>query len=189
MDAFQSPKSWAREQPCGASRISVHSSRKRHGPMAKRIKTSRIRSNRSYDVIEAAKACGVTHWTIRNWIKAGLRPLDSQKPTLILGEALKAFLDERQQKSRMRLCDGQLYCTGCKSGTFALGGKIEIKEYGKRLAAQGICVRCKTLTSRFVSASQMAEFLKNASGPPLTTEGTKGTEETILKFPLQRCMK
>ncbi|WP_417263927.1 hypothetical protein [Celeribacter sp.] len=153
--------------------------------MAKRMNTRRIRANRSYDISEAARACGVTHWTIRNWFKAGLVPLDGQRPTLIAGETLKTFLDQRQEKRRTRLATGQLYCTCCKSPTFARGGEIEVKKYGNRLAVQGLCARCETLSSRFVSAAQLTDFLKNASGPLLTAESTKGTEETILQFPLQ----
>lgn len=156
--------------------------------MAKRVNTRRIRANRTYDISEAAKACDVTPWTVRNWIKAGLVPLDGQRPTLISGEALKAFLDQRQEKRRTRLATGQLYCTCCKSPTFALGGDVEVKSYGNRLAVQGLCARCETLSSRFVSAAQLTDFLKHATGPLLTAESTKGTEETILQFPLQRRM-
>lgn len=149
--------------------------------MAKRVNTRLIRTSRSYDTIEAAEVCGVTVWTVRNWIKQGLPVLDEKRPMLIAGEVLRSFLKERQAKTRCKLRDGEFYCTSCKAPSFALDGEIEVQKYGKRLAVRGRCQCCEAVCSRFVSAAQLTIFAQRAAASQLSPVEPKGTPKPILK--------
>lgn len=154
--------------------------------MAKRVNTRRIRANRSYDVTEAASVCGVTVWTVRNWIKQGLPRLDGQRPTLISGEALKSFLQERRAQAKCRLKSGEMYCPSCRAASIALGGEVEVKHYGNRRAVQGICPRCDGICSRFVSQAQLKDFEALAALPMPSLETPKGTPKLLPNSNLQR---
>ncbi|MGH1467078.1 MAG: helix-turn-helix domain-containing protein [Cognatishimia sp.] len=149
--------------------------------MTKRINTRSIRANRSYTVTEAAKTCNITKWTVRNWIKQGLPCIDDVRPYLITGEALRSFLRERKAKTQCSLKADEIYCTSCKSAVAPLGGGIEVKTYGKRLAVRGICPRCEAICSRFVSAAQIIEFAPTTNGQTLTPNTPKRTSKPILK--------
>ncbi|WP_461429086.1 MerR family transcriptional regulator [Gymnodinialimonas sp.] len=61
--------------------------------MAKRPDPRRLRSSLTYTVPELARVCGVTEGTVRAWLKEGLAALTTQRPTLITGDAAKAFFD------------------------------------------------------------------------------------------------
>ncbi|MBV9288215.1 MAG: helix-turn-helix domain-containing protein [Hyphomicrobiales bacterium] len=62
--------------------------------------------------------------TVRRWIKAGLPALTDQKPTLILGEDLLAFLTARKARSR-RCRPEECYCVGCRSPQRPAGDMAE----------------------------------------------------------------
>ncbi len=83
--------------------------------MARRICVTRVKSNRSYSVDEAAETVCVTEQTVRIWLKQGLRCLNSSRPTLILGGDLKDFLKERTAKKALTLSVGEFKCFRCKA--------------------------------------------------------------------------
>ena len=149
--------------------------------MAKRVNTRRIRANRSYDISEAAKACDVTAWTIRNWIRQGLPVLDAERPMLISGQALKAFLAGRKIDAKTKLKSGELYCPTCRASTRPMGGEIEVKTHGRRFSVQALCECCGKMCSRFVRASQISDFSKITTLPALTPTKPKGTPKPVLK--------
>jgi hypothetical protein len=53
--------------------------------------------------------------TVRNWLKAGLEPIDDRRPTLIQGRVLSAFLHARRRHARQRCKPGQFYCLRCRA--------------------------------------------------------------------------
>lgn len=82
--------------------------------MAKRPNPRSIRAARTYTIEEAAVALCVSIGAVRAWIKAGLPVMKSERPYLILGEALREFLQNRSAKARVRLQPDQLFCLTCK---------------------------------------------------------------------------
>jgi hypothetical protein len=70
--------------------------------MAKRVSPRKIKIHNQYTYEQAADALGVTVQTVRMWRQSGLPVLDSQKPHLILGFALKDFLKDRWGKPKRR---------------------------------------------------------------------------------------
>ena len=57
--------------------------------MARRVSARRVKIHNQYTYEQAAEALGVSVQTVRGWRQSGLTVLDSQKPHLILGFALK----------------------------------------------------------------------------------------------------
>ena len=55
----------------------------------------------TYTVDEAATALDVTTATVRNYVRRGLPIMTAQRPYLISGEALRAFLlNERERRKK-----------------------------------------------------------------------------------------
>jgi len=60
-----------------------------------RLRRQCVKVHRSYTVDEASRLLGVAKGTVRRWMTAGLPFLTDQKPALILGADLAAFLKAR----------------------------------------------------------------------------------------------
>jgi len=75
----------------------------------------RVKTLRTYDVTEAARQLGVHKNTVRHWLQDGLVAIDSRRPTLILGSALREFLEARRAKLKQRCPPGHFYCVACRA--------------------------------------------------------------------------
>ena len=71
------------------------------------IDPRRIKIHYSYTVKDAADALGTHKNTIRLWIKQGLPITDEQRPAMLLGTAIRAFLENRKAKRKHRLMAGE----------------------------------------------------------------------------------
>ena len=89
--------------------------------MAKRPTPRAIRSACTYTIEEAAVTLGVTTGTVRGWCKEGLPVMRSRRPYLILGDALRHFLEQRVTRRRAPVQAGQLYCLTCKAARAPMG--------------------------------------------------------------------
>ena len=79
-------------------------------PAANKVKTHRV-----YTVWEAAYALGKHRQTVIRWIKdKGLAADTRQRPWLIKGSDLKAFLGHRRASTKCKLALHHFYCLGCK---------------------------------------------------------------------------
>ena len=93
--------------------------------MGKRVSPRRIKIHNQYTYEQAADALGVSVQTVRLWRKSGLHVLDSQKPHLILGHALKEFLTKRAHQPERRLARDQFLCMACNAPRRAYGGMAD----------------------------------------------------------------
>lgn len=119
--------------------------------MAKRPDPRRLRSALTYTVPELARACGVTEGTVRQWLKDGLPALTMQRPTLVTGDAAKAFLIARRAKRRQRTGPDELLCMSCKAPRKAFEGMVDLIETpGQAPRIQGFCAVCETVCCRIV---------------------------------------
>ena len=138
--------------------------------MGRRVTGARIKKNRTYSVEEAAEALGVTQQTIRAWIKSGLKVFDSRRPTLILGEVLKKFLDSRVKLRKRPLAFGEVYCVGCHDIRKSEHGAVDYKPMDDRKGLlRAICPVCTTICNRILSTSDLplyGDLLGNSSGSP-----------------------
>lgn len=124
--------------------------------MAKRYRTRAIKTHRSYTVVEAAAALRVHSQTVRDWIKRGLRALTNERPTLILGSDLKAFVEHLNQAKRP-LGPNELYCLECRKASEPWGGLADYtRQSGRPGRLSGLCPECEQPCHRFVAEEQIA---------------------------------
>lgn len=145
----------------------------RHRPNARAIK-----QHRSYTVEEAARCVGVEKGTVRRWMKEGLAALTDQKPFLILGPDLKAFLDKKAR--RKQTCHPhEFFCFRCRTPKAAAGRLIDY-EPKTLLSGQlsAICETCGTIMHKNYSAAKLPALKRVAEvsfprGEPRLSDGTK----------------
>ena len=127
--------------------------------MAKRPSHRVIRAARTYTIEEAALALGVTTGTIRNWVTAGLPIMKGQRPFLILGDALKDFLQERTKSGKAILAPSQFYCLTCKGGREPMGLLVDFTPQTPLTARlTGLCGVCGGTCNRMISRSKIDDF-------------------------------
>jgi hypothetical protein len=140
--------------------------------MPRRINTVRVKANRNYTVEEAAEAVDGTPQTVRSWLKKGLPAMSSQRPTLIMGWALKEYLARSAQKRRRPLLAGEFFCLACKSPR---GPALGMTDYHALSTKHGLlralCEVCEGSCTRIVSASSLPAW--QAIGPMNCTSGAK----------------
>jgi excisionase family DNA binding protein len=127
--------------------------------MARRLSLRSLRGARTYTIEEAATALGVTTGTVRSWVKAGLPLMKSRRPYLILGEALRDFLQDRATASKVKLRPDQLYCLTCKAARTPMGHLVDfIPQTAKTARLLGLCDVCGGACNRMVGKSQISQI-------------------------------
>ncbi len=127
-------------------------------PIKKRPDVRRIKSKRAYTVDEAARTCGVGKQTVRRWVDSGLPAIKDQKPYLILGSDLQAFLKSRH-RPKTKCADDQMYCLKCRDPRLVaerMADFIPMSETGGNLC--GLCATCGTVMYRRCSFRQLGRF-------------------------------
>lgn len=127
--------------------------------MVKRLNRRGIKIHRNYTVDEAARALGVAKGTVLRWVKSGDLPaITDQRPFLILGGALGAFLDARR-KPKVRCKAHECYCFSCRTPREPAGSMadfIPLDTRGGNLKA--ICSACFGMMQKRVSLSQLSDL-------------------------------
>ena len=127
--------------------------------MAKRVSPRKIKIHNQYTYEQAADALGVSVQTVRLWRQSGLPVLVNQKPHLILGFALKDFLNKRSNKTARRLARDQFLCMACNAPRRAYGGMADYLPYTTtRGRLEALCEVCQGLCGKFASPSLCAEL-------------------------------
>lgn len=112
----------------------------------------RVKIHRSYAVDEIARLLHVHKNTVRAWLKAGLRPNDEQRPILVHGEELRAFLEKRRQGSKCKCPPGHLYCLRCRAPRAPAGA---MADYVAITATTGnliaVCPTCTGIMCRRIA--------------------------------------
>jgi hypothetical protein len=127
--------------------------------MPRRPSHRAIRAARSYNLEEAATALGASQGTIRAWVKQGLPIMKDQRPYLILGEALKDFLQDRVKSRKVRLQPHQLYCLTCKAARTPDGMLVDcIPQTATTARLMGLCEVCGGTCNRMISRSKIGHF-------------------------------
>ncbi|NCO22305.1 MAG: helix-turn-helix domain-containing protein [Rhodobacterales bacterium] len=127
--------------------------------MAKRPNPRAIKAARTYTVEEAAVALRVSIGTIRTWVKSGLPLMNSRRPFLILGDALRSFLEDRAKASKAPLREDQLYCFTCKTSRTPMGMMVDcIPQTVKTARLLGLCDVCGGTCNRMISRAKIDQF-------------------------------
>jgi hypothetical protein len=124
----------------------------------RRISSRHIRGLLTYSVAEAARVTGAHRNTIRHWLQSGLATIDSRKPILIRGTALKAFIDSRRARRRQPYGPGRIYCLRCREPKRPAFDEIEYEaDNGKLGRLIGLCPDCGIIILRRTSALRVRE--------------------------------
>lgn len=140
-----------------------------------------IKNHRNYNVEEAAIAAAVSKVAVRRWLKQGLPALYDQKPTLILGADLNAFLSRRKSdRAKCRL--DECYCFKCRAPRAAAGSMADITPFNQASGnISAICEECGTMMNKRmamrdlpalqrvldVSIKGAPEHISECTNPPL----------------------
>lgn len=116
----------------------------------------RIKIHRNYAVDEIARVLGVHRQTVRNWLRNGLTAIDDRRPILILGSALRAFLEERRARARQVCRPGHFYCMRCRAPKRPALGMADYKPFNATTGnLTGICPDCEAIINRRVAVAKI----------------------------------
>jgi integrase/recombinase XerD len=122
----------------------------------RRIDPRRIKIHRPYTVDEAAKVLGTHKNTVRQWIKQGLSTAGERRPTLLRGNDIRAFLENRNAKRKHRLASGEFYCLKCRAPKPSYGGVADYVPTSPTLGnMKGLCPDCGTIMNRRTSLAKL----------------------------------
>ncbi|MEN8134343.1 MAG: helix-turn-helix domain-containing protein [Thermodesulfobacteriota bacterium] len=117
--------------------------------------------HRNYTVEEIAILYGKHKHTVRSWVKDGLPIIDKQRPMLILGYDLRAFLKARREKNKRPCKPGQFYCVKCRVPKFPMDGVFDCKPVNETIGnLEAICPDCDSIMNQLVSLARIEEFEK-----------------------------
>ena len=121
--------------------------------------TRLVRRAYSYSINEICELFGIHSNTVRSWIRGGLEPIDGNRPTLIHGSILTAFLKERQS-SRKRACrPGEFYCCSCRSPQRPWERLVGVEILTPdRLLLKAVCGQCASRMNQLGSRSKWAKY-------------------------------
>lgn len=127
--------------------------------MSKRHPNPRLaKIHRNYTVEEVAGVFGMHRNTVRTWVRQGLPTIDNERPMLIHGSDLVAFLRARRLTSKTPCMPGEIYCVRCRAPRSPAG---DMADYEPLTATMGnligICPACEILIYRRVSLARIRE--------------------------------
>ena len=125
----------------------------------RRFNPRRVKINRNYTVEEVARLLQAHKNTVRSWLKEGLPVIDRQRPALILGRDLQAFLDSRRKQLKQTCRPGEMYCLKCRTPRTPAGGMVDyVPMTANSGNLRGICPDCHTLIHRRVGLAKSEEI-------------------------------
>lgn len=105
---------------------------------------------------------GIHKNTVRNWVKNGLAPIDSNRPMLILGHDLAEFLQKRRTKNKQPCKPGELYCVRCRVPRPAAEDMAEYSPTNEKTGnLVAICPVCDAIMNRRVSLAKISSVCGN----------------------------
>lgn len=126
--------------------------------MPKQPRLNRIKSLHSYTINEAAEVSGVSPRTIRNWAANGLWLMQDERPALVRGDDLIAFIKGQRKQRRQSLPLDRFFCLRCRAPRAAAGGLAECVEHGSRFTLIAICEVCETILRKPVAQADLPKL-------------------------------
>ena len=118
-----------------------------------------VKIHRSYTVEEVAALLGVHKNTVRMWVKGGLALSDDQRPMLILGRQLIAYLQAKRVQNKRTCRPGELYCVRCREPRQPAGSIADYKPVTKTVGnLTALCPVCVSIMNRKISIAKLPLF-------------------------------
>ena len=152
-----------RLQEVGLFQTGSGSAANKSHPAFRRLHSSRkAKKHWMYDIKAIQKLYGVSRNTPLNWIKAGLKPVDGQRPILFTGGELNRFHHERWLNSRRPLEVGELPCYSCGCPRRCAKETVRfVKIHHGAGQLTGTCPKCFEPCYLFASSRQVEEFYRS----------------------------
>ncbi len=129
---------------------------------AQRFNPYRVKLHRSYSVRQLAALFDIHKNTVGNWQGKGLRPIDSGRPIVFVGAAVRDFLIERNAERKRPCPPGTLYCFRCRVPQSPALGLIEYVPITSNSGnVRGLCAACETIMHRRVKRSELGKKMPN----------------------------
>lgn len=126
--------------------------------MPKRARINGIKSYRCYTPAEAAALVGVSTKTVRNWAKNGLPIMDCERPALIRGDDLRAYLKKQRQSKKIETGLCEFYCVRCRASNRPLGNLADCILAGHRATLKALCGICENAVSKPIALVRLSEI-------------------------------
>ena len=118
-----------------------------------------VKIHRNYTVDEITHLLDVHKNTVREWIKRGLPTVNYQRPKLILGRNLSAFLQARRVKNKQPCKPGEIYCVRCRAPKAPAGNMVDYQRKTETLGNLfAICPDCGAGMNRRVSLAKLEQI-------------------------------
>jgi hypothetical protein len=132
--------------------------------MFKYYNSNLVKKHRSYNVEQICvlfKNKKLHAQTLRSWVNSGELEVISNKPILIYGEVLKAFLKARNSNHKKTLDFDQFKCIKCKEIGSPVDKNISVyRNKNGSFRAAGICPVCKHVNNRFYKKNEEQKLEK-----------------------------
>ena len=129
--------------------------------MPKAATLSGIKSLQTYTIQEAAGITGVSERTIRDWIKAGLDAMANERPTLVRGDAMIAFIKGQRSSRKKRVPKDAFYCLKCRAPRKPAGDFVDCQVNGNRAKLIGMCEVCETLMHKAIALDHLTDIKRH----------------------------
>lgn len=129
---------------------------------------NKIKTGYSYKIQEIAGIYEIHPRTVQAWVNQGLKVIDeSKRPYLIGGGEVRKFLQVKARNRKIKLNEGEFYCTKCHAARRSSGNLIRVEYTEKKLGKESImvfikgnCENCGTVLTKFSSDRKVREMLK-----------------------------
>jgi Helix-turn-helix domain len=128
--------------------------------MPKKACLNRIKLLHVYTIEEAAEVSGVSPRTIRNWAAKGLRVMDGERPALIRGDDLKAYIRSQRKFRKSKTAPDTIFCVCCRQTRRPAGGMADCTVTGNRATLTALCDVCETVISKPVAKARIPEIAR-----------------------------
>lgn len=124
----------------------------------KKVLINGIKSYRCYTIPEAATLVRVSGRTIRQWIKNGLPAMTDERPTLVRGDDLIAFIKARRAARKTKVAADAFYCLKCRAARKPAAGLVECQCSETRAKLSAFCNICETMMYKPIALSRLPEM-------------------------------
>jgi hypothetical protein len=116
---------------------------------ASRVNPYRVKQHFSYTAKELATCLGVHPNTVRYWQRNGLEPIDTLRPILFQGGAVREFLAKRKADRKRPCPQGTLFCMRCREPRAPALGMVEyVPANATRGNLRALCEHCEGWINR-----------------------------------------
>lgn len=129
-----------------------------------RLAIHRIRHRHVYSIADITALLDVHKNTVRQWIRDGLCPIDSNRPILVHGSVLKRFLQDRRSSTKSPCQMNEFYCLKCRAPRMPWAGVIDVTIRTPRLFnVHAICAVCDKPIHKAAGQDKLIKMLETLS--------------------------